>query len=77
MTQDLVKLAQATNWQEARQILQRIHQQTADDVAIIPLWQMSEHFAYHRSMKGVDQKPVLLYQSIERWQGAVRVPEEE
>ncbi|HVX12125.1 MAG TPA: ABC transporter substrate-binding protein [Pirellulales bacterium] len=77
MTLALVQLAKATNWQEARQILQRIHQITVDDVAIIPLWQMPEHFAYHRSMKGIDQKPVLLYQSIERWRGTVRVPAEE
>jgi hypothetical protein len=77
MTLALVQLAKATNWQEARQILQRVHQLAADDVAIIPLWQIPEHFAYHRSLKGIDAKPVLLYQSVEHWQGAVRVPSEE
>ncbi len=77
MTQALVDLAKATNWQEARQILQRIHRTTADDVSIIPLWQIPEYFAYHRSLKGIDPAPVLLYQSVENWQGSVRVPVED
>lgn len=73
----LVQLAKATNWQEARQILQRVHQLAADDVAIIPLWQLTEHFAYHRSLKGIDSRPVLLYQSVENWKGTVRIPVED
>ena len=73
----LVQLAKATNWQEARQILQRVHQVAADDVAIIPLWQMPEHFAYHRSLKGIEARPVLLYQSVERWKGVVMIPSED
>jgi ABC-type transport system substrate-binding protein len=77
MTQLLVKLAKATNWQEARQFLQRIHRQSADDVSIIPLWQMTEHFAYHRSLKGIEPSPVLLYQNVENWKASVRVPVED
>jgi len=77
MTLALVQLAKATNWQEARQILQRIHRLTADDVSIIPLWQMTEYFAYHRSVKGIEPLPVLLYQSVENWKGSVRVPVED
>ncbi|HWB13771.1 MAG TPA: ABC transporter substrate-binding protein [Pirellulales bacterium] len=77
MTLALVQLAKATNWQEARQILQRIHRLTADDVAIIPLWQMPEYFAYHRSLKGIDPVPVLLYQNVESWKGSVQVPVED
>jgi ABC-type transport system substrate-binding protein len=77
MTHALVQLAKATNWQEARQILQRIHRLTADDVAIIPLWQMPEYFAYHRSLKGIDPSPVLLYQNVENWKASARVPMED
>ncbi|HET6883887.1 MAG TPA: ABC transporter substrate-binding protein [Pirellulales bacterium] len=77
MTQALVQLARSTNWQEARLILQRIHQLTADEAAIIPLWQFPEHFAYHKSLKGIGAKPVLLYQNVESWQGSVRVPAED
>jgi ABC-type transport system substrate-binding protein len=77
MTLALVQLAKATNWQEARQILQRIHRICADDVSIIPLWQMTEYFAYHRSLKGIDSSPVLLYQSVENWKGSVQVPVED
>jgi ABC-type transport system substrate-binding protein len=77
MTQHLVHLAKAINWQEARQILQSIHRQTDEDMAIIPLWQMNEYFAYHRSLKGIDASPVLLYQSVENWKSSPRVPEED
>jgi ABC-type transport system substrate-binding protein len=73
----LVQLAKATNWAEARQILQRIHQLAADDIAIIPLWQLTEHFAYHRSLQGIGATPVLLYQDIESWRGTVRIPAED
>ncbi|HEX7380327.1 MAG TPA: ABC transporter substrate-binding protein [Pirellulales bacterium] len=77
MTLALVQLAKATNWKEARLILERIHQLTADDVAVIPLWQMPEFFAYHKSLKGIGKKPVLLYQHVEEWQGSVRIPKED
>jgi ABC-type transport system substrate-binding protein len=77
MTLALVQLAKATNWQEGRQLLEHIHQLAADDVAIIPLWQIAEHFAYHRSLKGIGTKPVLLYQNVEEWQGSVRIPAED
>ncbi|HEX5444332.1 MAG TPA: ABC transporter substrate-binding protein, partial [Pirellulales bacterium] len=51
LTLALAELDRATNWQEARRILQRIHQLAADDVSLLPLWQLTEHFAYHRTLK--------------------------
>ncbi|HEX7446569.1 MAG TPA: ABC transporter substrate-binding protein [Pirellulales bacterium] len=77
LTLALAELDRATNWQEARRILQRIHQLAADDVSVLPLWQLTEHFAYHRTLKGIGDSPVLLYENVEHWQGKVLVPKEE
>ena len=77
LTLALAELDRATNWQEARRILQRIHQLAADDVSVIPLWQLTEHFACHRTLKGIEASPVLLYEHVERWQGKIVVPRED
>lgn len=77
LTLALAELDRATNWQEARRILQRIHHLAADDVSVLPLWQLIEHFAYHRTLKGLEGSPVLLYQNVEQWQGKVIVPKED
>ncbi|MEX0713191.1 MAG: ABC transporter substrate-binding protein [Pirellulales bacterium] len=67
---------QAANWKQASQRLQEIHRLAADDVAVIPLWQMIEHFAYRKSLEGIGSRPVLLYQFVERWRGKFQVPTE-
>lgn len=77
MTLALVQLARAINWQDARQILQRIHRLTDEDMSVIPLWQMNEYFAYHRSLKGMNASPVLLYESVENWKSSAQVPVED
>jgi len=64
----LRQLRDASDWQQVRPLLRQIHRIAHDDVAIIPLWQLVDHFAYHKSLKGVGVKPVSLYQNVEQWQ---------
>ena len=42
----------------------------------IPLWQLVEHFAYHKRLCGVGADAVSLYQNIEQWRPAFRYPAE-
>jgi len=73
----LRKLATATGWKGANAELKIIHQLVADEVVVIPLWQLTEFFAYHKSVKGIASQPVLLYQNVEQWQGQLQLSLEE
>lgn len=72
----LRELSVATGWGAARKKLQQIHRLADDDTAVIPLWQLTEFFAYHRSLEGPRPKPVTFYQDIEHWQGKFQPPTE-
>jgi ABC-type transport system substrate-binding protein len=77
VTLALSQLGNAANWRAASDMLHRIHALAADGLAVIPLWQLTEHFAYHRSIKGISTRPVLLYQDVEQWEGKVLIPPED
>src|SRR5205085_1468079 len=49
----LDQLDAASGWREARDKLQQIHQLAHDDLTIIPLWQLVDHLAYHKSVQGL------------------------
>jgi ABC-type transport system substrate-binding protein len=70
------QLQQAAQWDEVRTILRRIHRLAHREVAVVPLWQLTEHFAYHKSLQGVGARPVSLYQNVEQWQCDFRYPAE-
>jgi tetratricopeptide (TPR) repeat protein len=64
----------ATGWNEARQALHDLHRLTFDEVSVVPLWQLTEHYAHHDSLSGVATQPASLYQGIEQWQVKVPLP---
>jgi hypothetical protein len=43
-----------------------------EDVAIIPLYQTFDYYAYRKSVQGITNGQVSLYQNIEHWQAAPR-----
>ncbi|HID74983.1 MAG TPA: hypothetical protein EYP56_03195 [Planctomycetaceae bacterium] len=67
MSLALRELEQATEWPEVAAKLREIHRIAFDDVAVIPLWQLTDHFAYHQGVQGIASRPVTLYQDIEQW----------
>jgi tetratricopeptide (TPR) repeat protein len=67
MDQALRELELAEDWKRARQRLLEVHRLAHDDLDIIPLWQITEHFAYHKGLEGVGSRPAMLYQNIESW----------
>ena len=76
MLASLRSLEQAKDAADAMTRLRTVHRVAAAELPVIPLWQMVNHFAYHKSVKGVPQRPLVLYQDIERWQVELRVPTE-
>jgi len=71
MTLVLRQLRHATDWRAVRPILRRIHRIAHDDVAVVPLWQLLDHYACHVSVQGIAEedgsRPVSLYENVEQW----------
>ena len=67
------QLNQVTNWLEAREILNKIHQIVYQEVTVIPLWQLAEYMAYHQRLQGIGSAPAHLYQNVEQWRIVPRV----
>jgi tetratricopeptide (TPR) repeat protein len=77
MTLALARLAKARDSKQVRSRLQEIHRLVHDELSIIPLWQLVDHFAYHRSVAGIGQRPAGLYQNVEAWRTELRLETEE
>jgi ABC-type transport system substrate-binding protein len=75
MSLALAELERAADWKDVHKVLPRIHRIAQDDVAVVPLWQMVDHFAYRKNLRGVGTRPVLLYANVEQWQPSSAKPE--
>ena len=64
----LRQLERADDWKRARDKLLEVHRIAHDDVPLVPLWQITDHFAYQRGLQGVGSRPAMLYQHVESWQ---------
>jgi ABC-type transport system substrate-binding protein len=63
----LRQLEDSENWSQAGQRLRAVHQICFDDVSVLPLWQIADHFAYRSTIDGLGLQPVSLYQNVEQW----------
>jgi peptide/nickel transport system substrate-binding protein len=68
LRQNLRDLEFATDWPIARNKLRIIQKQAHDDVALIPLWQLTDHYAYQNRLQGVVDQSLGMYQDAEKWQ---------
>ena len=67
-TPEQVELFRAQLGLEEPMVWRYIHWLAHGELPVIPLWQLIDHLAYSRSLKGVGSRPVSLYQSVEQWQ---------
>lgn len=67
LDQTLNNLANANSWRGASNNLRRLHRQVAVELAIIPLYQVKEHYAYRNTVAGIGRELIHLYQNVERW----------
>jgi len=66
----LRNLDAAQTWGDVRDRLLDLHRSAHNEVAVIPLWQMVDSFAYRKQLRnivGTDGPPVWLYQNIDEW----------
>src|SRR6185369_12140294 len=63
----LRNLQMARNWQHVRERLVILHRLVHEDVSVLPLWQTFDHFAYRKSLEGLQGSRLSLYQDVEQW----------
>ncbi|MCC9599346.1 ABC transporter substrate-binding protein [Stieleria sp. JC731] len=63
----LRRLEEALNWKEVRDRLLDLHAISHHELPVLPLWQMVESFAYRRSLSGMGNRIVSLYQNAGNW----------
>ena len=70
----LLKLLDADSSVASRDRLRELHRLVAEDATLLPLWQLVDHCAYHRSLEGVGSQPISLYQHVRDWRVSPRLP---
>jgi hypothetical protein len=66
----------ASDWRKIRLQLRQIHRIAHTDVAVIPLFQLVDHFAYRKGLAGLGGSPASLYENVEQWQINPQTPAE-
>jgi tetratricopeptide (TPR) repeat protein len=67
IVQALGKLRQSRNWTEVRTSLQDIHRLVSLHLPVLPLWQVTDAFAFSNNVKGIAKQPMSLYQDLNKW----------
>jgi peptide/nickel transport system substrate-binding protein len=64
----LLELEHAPEWGSARELVTRIDREVRDELPIIPLWQLRDHYAWRDRLSGPPEEADSLYQNIENWE---------
>ena len=67
IVQALTRLRQARSWREVRTALQDLHRLVDYHLPLMPLWQVTDRFAYSPQLQGLNSGAVALYQDIRSW----------
>ncbi|MFO1066883.1 MAG: peptide ABC transporter substrate-binding protein, partial [Pirellulales bacterium] len=68
IVQGLTRLRSARNWREVRDALQDLHALIDYHLPLLPLWQITDRFAYVKNLEGPQSGQITLYQTIGSWQ---------
>jgi peptide/nickel transport system substrate-binding protein len=64
----LLQLERAVDPPSARDLLQQIDREAHDELPILPLWQLEDHYAWRGRLTGPAETAESLYQGIESWE---------
>ncbi len=67
MGEALGQLQRAADWSEVCSRLRRIDRLAHDEVAVVPLWQLPDYFAFRKDFDGIKKGTLTLYQNVEQW----------
>lgn len=60
-------LGQAVDWPDASSRLATLHRRIYEDTTVLPLWQLTDYYAFRKELQGLDSPRVTLYQDVESW----------
>jgi peptide/nickel transport system substrate-binding protein len=66
----LLQLERASDWPTARGLAIQIDRESRDELQVLPLWQLADHFAWRDRLKGPGKVADHLYQGLETWEVA-------
>jgi ABC-type transport system substrate-binding protein len=72
----LRQLDRAATWRDVREHLWQMHRIAHEEVTVVPLWQLVDHFAVRKNVEGIGQRPDTLYARIEAWHVKPWIPTE-
>ncbi len=64
----LLQLERAPEYPTARALAIQIDRECRDELPILPLWQVEDHYAWHTRLKGPKQECDQLYEGITSWE---------
>jgi len=64
------RLCEAVDWSQAADALAELHDVLHAQLPVLPLWQITPHFAHRPGLDGLGAPAVSIYQEIERWRPA-------
>ena len=64
----LLQLERAPEWPTAKGIAVQIDRECRDELPILPLWQLEDHYAWSARLRGPSELAGRLYQGIETWE---------
>jgi peptide/nickel transport system substrate-binding protein len=64
----LLQLERAAEWPTARGLAIQIDRESRDELPVIPLWQLADHYAWRDRLTGPRKDASALYQDIEKWE---------
>lgn len=67
MRQELIGLDYSGSFVDAQSRLFTIHRHLAAQAFLIPLWEIDDYMVVQKTVSGVSEKPVSIYQNVERW----------
>ncbi|MGQ9503847.1 MAG: ABC transporter substrate-binding protein [Thermogutta sp.] len=60
-------LGQAVDWPDASSRLATLHRRIYEDTTVLPLWQLTDYYAFRKGIEGLESQRVTLYQNVESW----------
>ena len=64
----LVELDRAPEPQAARRLAVQIDRESRDELPVIPLWQVEDHFAWRSNIQGLAETTELFYRGVTTWE---------
>ena len=64
----LLQLERAPDWPTARELVIQIDRESRDELPVVPLWQLADHYAWRDRLKGPADVSSELYRGIETWE---------